>query len=113
MSGRAPFLRVLALALATLQLVSPALVVIADGVSVRDAVAEGVAHVESAGAKGCPQVHAPDCALCRYLSGASTLLPDASIVPPSARRTTRPAEVVARPRTASTLLPHGRAPPLG
>jgi hypothetical protein len=103
----------LAMAFATLQLVSPALVVIADGVSVRDAVAESVAHVESAGSTGCPQVHAPDCALCRYLSGASTLLPDAPIAPLSAEGTTRPAEVVARVRTAATLLPHGRAPPLG
>jgi hypothetical protein len=113
MSGRAPFLRMLAMAFATLQLVSPALVVIADGASVRDAVAESVAHVESAGSKGCPQVHAPDCALCRYLCGASTLLPDSAIAPPLAGRTMPPAEVVARPRTASTLLPHGRAPPLG
>ena len=112
MSGRAPFLRVLAMAFATLQLVSPALVVIADGVSIRDAVAESVAHVESTSSDACPQVHAPDCALCRYVSGSSTLLADASIVLPLAGRSATPADVSGRPRAASTLLPHGRAPPL-
>ena len=113
MSGRAPFTRMLALAFAILQLVSPTLVVIADGSSIRDAVAESIAHVESTSSDNCPRVHAPDCALCRYLSGTTASLSDASIVLPCAGRVATLTDISGLPRATTTLLPHGRAPPLG
>jgi len=112
MNGRAPFLRVLALALATLQVVSPALVVFADGSSMRNAVAESVSHVEGTSSDSCSQVHAPDCGLCRYLSGLTALLPQVHMA------VTAPDPASAAPGSlrlhisSVRFFPPGRAPPV-
>ena len=113
MSGRSHFRRILAIAFATLQLVSPALVVLADGVSVRDAVAESVAHVESTSSDSCPQVHTPDCALCRYVSGSSAPVSDGHLCVPQARQAPLLANADVLTFGTSALLPDGRAPPVG
>jgi len=103
----------LAMAFATLQLVSPALVVIADGTAIRGAVSESVAHVESASSESCPQIHNPDCALCRYLSGATGSTGDGGGALHLAESAPTYADTVVLAFGASIFLPHGRAPPLG
>ena len=112
MNGRSPRFRFLALAFAALQLVSPALVGIADGRSVRDAVAASIPHVEADGATGCPQVHLPDCALCRYLSAGASLVSGLPEAVPHQQRAAFDARASVTGAGATAFLPDGRAPPL-
>lgn len=113
MSGRSPFRRILAIAFATLQLVSPALIVLVDGASIREAVAESVAHVESTTSESCPQVHTPDCALCRYLSACSASVSDVQGCTPGTSQAAQVSATIVLTRGATALLPDGRAPPVG
>lgn len=113
MSGRSPFRRILVMAFATLQLVSPALIVLADGVSIRDAVAESVAHVESTTSESCPQVHTPDCALCRYLSASSASVSDVQAGTPGTSQVAAVTANIVLTLGSIALLPDGRAPPVG
>ena len=108
---RAPLIRVLALFWAVLQMASPAASAISDGLLASGNSAEQVAHVESATTNACPVVHAPDCAVCRYLSGSVgeavqcgvLQLPDVGIALPDGQYQTTYASAV--------VLPPGRAPP--
>jgi hypothetical protein len=93
--------------------VAPAIAGLADGWAVRDAVAAAVPHVESDGTTGCPQVHPPDCALCRYLSSTASLLPGVTEAPPRQQRVAFDARASASRTGTTAFLPDGRAPPLG
>ena len=75
MTGRTRLWRFLALSWAALQLASPALSSLAD--AGRATAGNPVAHVEATSSDACPLAHSPDCAMCRYLSGAASP-PDAS-----------------------------------
>ena len=110
MTRRKPLLRFLAVLWASLQFAMPALGSLADA---RFAAAAGdpVSHVESKSSASCPAVHAPDCAVCRYLSGGSSAPENAAAVHIDAAR----AGAQARTRSAiahvAVTLPDGRAPP--
>lgn len=103
--------RCLALVWAMLQLLSPGVSAIADGSLARESATSPLVHVEATGSEGCPEVHSPDCGVCRYLStgGELSAMPepaiggDGAVVPVEAR--------LASGSSALTILPHGRAPP--
>ena len=95
---------------AGLQVATPALSSLADA---RLAAAAGapVAHVESTSAASCPAIHAPDCAVCRYLSGAAAG-PDAPEArEPDAEDVRASIAQKRAPATRTVVLPDGRAPP--
>lgn len=103
--------RCLALVWAMLQLLSPGVSAIADGSLAKQSANAPMVHVEATGTEGCPEVHSPDCGVCRYLSTGGEL----PLVSPAALCETQdagPAAERATSRsTALTTLPHGRAPP--
>jgi hypothetical protein len=112
MKRRSPLLRLLAGAAALLQLTTPPLSAVADGLAARDSAGERVAHVESTTTSRCPVVHAPDCGVCRYLTtcgapplDAATPVVIAAVAPPA--RTN-----VSHSTPAAAVLPDGRAPPV-
>lgn len=105
-----PF-RFFALVWAVLQLASPGMSAVADGLAT-EAGANPAAHVEATTGKGCPVVHSPDCGMCRYLSQGARLQPVARIVLPQRASIAEPQVARFRPRHAATILPDGRAPPV-
>lgn len=110
MMRRTRLLRLLSVVWAGLQLAAPAIGSLADA---RLAAASGdaVAHVESTTSTTCPVFHAPDCAICRYLSGTAPL-PDA---PVAVAPIIEGARGVVGSNTGTSafalVLPDGRAPP--
>lgn len=111
MSGRHPFLRMLVMVGAAVQLLSPAVASIADGRMARESASSPLTHIEETSSATCPVVHAPDCGVCRYLSVAGTQS-RATAALLVAETTAAPACLVApSPGRAGTSLPDGRAPP--
>jgi hypothetical protein len=110
MTRRAPLLRFLALLWAGLQFAMPALGSLADA---RFAAAAGdpVSHVESTSSASCPAVHAPDCAVCRYLSGATPVPENAAAVNIDAEQAGAQARTRCAVAHVAIILPDGRAPP--
>ena len=99
--------------LATLQLVVPGALSIADArAEARSLAAEGRSHVEDHSTPRCPPAHGPDCGLCRFLSSTHG-------TPPSIAQTFSLGDVRATVRPVVTLggesaaraLPESRAPP--
>jgi hypothetical protein len=110
MTRRKPLLRFLALLWAGLQFTMPALGSLADA---RFAAAAGnpVAHVESKSSASCPAVHAPDCAVCRYLSGATPVPENAAAVNIVAELGSAHARTRCANAHVAVILPDNRAPP--
>jgi hypothetical protein len=110
MTRRKLLLRFLALLWAGLQLAMPALGSLADA-RIAAAAGDPVSHVESKSSASCPVIHAPDCAVCRYLSGTAPAPATASAADIDAERAG--ADVQARCAIAyvALVLPDGRAPP--
>ena len=96
---------------AAIQLLSPGIASIADGLLARENASGPLTHVEATTSATCPVVHPPDCGVCRYLSGTSAL--------PRVGPTALVGESVPFPRCARSrilaagvsILPNGRAPP--
>ena len=96
---------------AALQLLSPGVASIADGLIARDSASGPLTHVEATTSATCAVMHAPDCGVCRYLSAAS-LLP--RVAPPLVQFEPAPLPRCAEARaqwSGTTVLPDGRAPP--
>ena len=113
MRSRSVPLRLLALLWATLQLASPAAGAVADGQQFAKAGGGApAAHVESTSSEACPVVHAPDCAMCRYLSqNAGTVA--AATAPFSGRMQSADVRLERVPaRRPGAPPPNGRAPPV-
>jgi hypothetical protein len=105
-------LRILTFVLGTLQLASPSVSALADGMLALASVGRPTTHVEAVTQAACPMVHAPDCGLCRLLSltGCRDAAPPSlSATDPGRTGLRSPGErnVAAR----SIALPPGRAPP--
>jgi hypothetical protein len=111
MRKRTPAVRFVALLWAALQLASPGVSAIADGIAAGQSASASLSHVESTTTSSCPEIHAVDCAVCRYLSNAAAAVPGSSgwlelsvILPRVAlERASRVA--------AARSFPRGRAPP--
>jgi hypothetical protein len=111
MTGHKGFARFLALVCATVQLASPGLSAIADGLLARQNASQPLTHVESTTTATCPVVHPPDCAMCRYLSSAASLPSLTALALEFCAERQQPrAESLLRHGSPVTL-PHGRAPP--
>jgi hypothetical protein len=111
MQQRSALVRFFAIAWAVFQVASPAVGAIADG-RLAAANAFGPAtHVEATTSSSCPQVHSPDCAICRYLSGPASPLPPAAIGFAIRKdpRSTRAESMFAH--AGAIAFPPGRAPP--
>lgn len=112
MRRRTTFVRCLALVWATLQLASPGLSAIADGLLARASASGPSIHVEATSGASCPVVHSPDCAVCRYLSvsaSSDTAAPAFGWAETSQCGVVPDATTAAR--SAAFALPHGRGPP--
>ena len=109
---RAPFLRFLAVGWATLQLASPGLIAIADGISASASFAEAASHVEATGSESCPVPHSPDCAVCRYLSSGAAPPPHAALLIVNSTDLREPRADSRLRWNAAVVLPDGRAPPI-
>ena len=111
MQQRSAFVRFLAIGWATFQLASPAITALADGRLAAANASEPSTHVEATSTSSCPQVHSPDCAICRYLSGPISTLPPATIGLIVFRDAQAPRGESALLHTAALVLPPGRGPP--
>lgn len=112
MSGRGRWVRRLALAWAMVQLLTPAVSAIADGMLARDGATASRVHVEAPGSATCPEVHAPDCGVCRYLSTGSEATAGTPGLPVARRATVAVSSRAVAAATGDRLLPQGRAPPV-
>ena len=111
MSGRGRWTRCLAYVWAALQVLSPGASALADGLIARDTASAPLVHIEAPGSKTCPEVHPPDCGVCRYLSaGSEAPAPTAFMAVERAQVVPTPASV-ARHASPRAPLPPGRAPP--
>lgn len=112
MKRRTTLVRFLALVWATLQVASPALASIADGMLARESATSPSTHVEATTSASCPVVHSPDCGVCRYLSAAGSN--DAG-APALGWEGASQCGIISSATTialsAAVVLPHGRAPP--
>ena len=96
---------------AAIQLLSPGVAAIADGLLATESASQPLTHIEASTTAKCPVVHAPDCGVCRYLSSVPTLARGSALVEvrtaaimPACAETLAPTSIV-------TTLPNGRAPP--
>ena len=112
MSGHGRWARRLALVWAMVQLLTPGVSAIADGMLARENAAAPLVHVEAAGSANCPEVHSPDCGVCRYLSTGSEMTPGASSLPVAREALATISARVASAASGDRLLPQGRAPPV-
>jgi hypothetical protein len=96
---------------AALQLALPGAAAWADA-RLDAASTHATAHIESHTTKSCARIHAPDCALCHFLS-APTLTGRAIRfrLDVAASRTARPAALASFRSATDRLLPQPRAPP--
>jgi len=111
MARRPPGVRALWLAAAVLQLALPGAAAWADA-RLDMAEAHAVAHIESHTTNSCARIHAPDCALCHFLTAPAvatraTTLPGAG----KAERLSQRADPAAFPHRQSRPHPQPRAPP--
>lgn len=72
---------------------------------------EPVSHVEATSSAACPAAHAPECGVCRYLSGPSALPDDGPRTDAATRGNESPGASLAYPGSRTLALPRGRAPP--
>jgi len=108
---RAPGVRVVWLLGAALQLALPGATAWADA-RLDAAGAHATAHIESHTAKSCARIHAPDCALCHYLSApVASRSPSRAPVDAAPERSRVIAEPVAIAGGRSRPHPQPRAPP--
>jgi hypothetical protein len=113
MKRRTTLIRFLALVWATLQLASPGLASIADGMLARESASSPSTHVETTTSASCPVVHSPDCAVCRYLSASGSNAPAAAAFSWKAASQCRViADATTIALSTAVALPHGRAPPI-
>lgn len=112
MKRRTTLVRFLALVWATLQLASPGLASIADGMLARESASSPSTHVEATTSASCPVVHPPECAVCRYLSASRS---NGAVTPEVGWADASDCGVIPDTTTvalsAAVVLPHGRAPP--
>ena len=111
MIRRHPALRMLVMVGAAIQLLSPGVASIADGLLARENATGPLTHIESKTTAKCPVVHAPDCGVCRYLSAASAVPRVAPSLPLSEAAAHPRCAAVWAPTRSPSLLPNGRAPP--
>ncbi len=111
MKRRTAFVRILTLLCAALQLASPAFSAVAHGKLASDNASGPAMHVEATTTASCPVVHAPDCAVCRYLTTPAAGPPDPAVVSDRECEASPPKAVVWGTRSAPHALPPGRAPP--
>lgn len=112
MSRRGTWARCIALIWATLQLLSPGVSAIADGALALESASAPLVHVEATGSASCPEVHSPDCGVCRVLSTGGPLAASPGIALAATRDGSALVCRVAELTSATTVLPHGRAPPV-
>ena len=112
MSRRSTSVRILAILWAALQFASPGASAIADGMLAASNAAGPTTHVEATTTASCPVVHAPDCGVCRYLSGPAAVnrISAFAIALLTEKRELRTESSVTS--VALAALPHGRAPPV-
>lgn len=110
MTRRDALARALVLVWATFQLLAPGATSIAHGLSSLESSAAPV-HVEATGSASCPEVHAPGCGVCRYLTSCSDRPGHGPIVAVMPARLTLPFALEAGHPSVATVLPPGRAPP--
>lgn len=111
MARRALPIRILVVVLAMLQVALPGIGAIADGRVAVAAAAGQYAHVEESSSATCPVAHAPDCAVCRFLSAGAMgcdVAPGALLLGDAGAVAEAPPEPVA---TAAVRLPDARGPP--
>lgn len=104
--------RLLALVWATLQLASPGVSAAADAFVASEAASAPQSHVEAPDNTSCPEVHSPDCGVCRYLSTGMEPVPGGALIPAAHRVVAPAASRVALESAPGVSLPHGRAPPV-
>ena len=111
MTRRSPVIRLLALLWATLQIASPGLGALADGLLAAQT-RDPASHVEATTSGRCPVVHAPDCGLCRQLTTAVAVPPRFALELPIVAAAG--VAIVATGEPPRAVVPHrwGRAPPL-
>jgi len=108
---RAPGVRVVWLLGAALQLALPGAAAWADA-RLDAAGAHATAHIESHTAKSCARIHAPDCALCHYLSApVASRSPSRAPADAAPERSRVIAEPIAVAGARSRPHPQPRAPP--
>lgn len=112
MTRRTALFRKLALAWALLHVALPGAGAVADGLLMRASAGEQVAHVESTTTSSCPVVHAPDCGVCRYLSGCTSLSATGALPASIASASAGMDAGISVPPDRSVVLPDNRAPPL-
>lgn len=112
MSRRGTWARGIALIWATLQLVSPGVSAIADGTLALESASAPLVHVEATGSASCPEVHSPDCGVCRYLSTGGQVATASGLALRAGRDQSALVFRVAAVPSATAALPHGRAPPV-
>ena len=76
-----------------------------------DNAGEPVSHVEATSTSACPAAHAPNCGVCRYLSGPSALPDGGARAAAGTRGDEPPGASLAYPGSRTVALPRGRAPP--
>jgi hypothetical protein len=109
MTGHTRLWRFLALSWAALQLAAPAVSSLADARLA--AAGNAIAHVEASSSDTCPLAHSPDCAMCRYLSGAASPA-DASPAPAvHGGAAAMPIDAGRDAGRVAVILPDCRAPP--
>lgn len=111
MKRRSALARTLVLLCAALQLASPGFSAIAHGKLAGQSASGPATHVEATGSAGCPVVHSPDCAVCRYMSTATPGGTGPELFFSYATATVPPGTVAWIARAVPHALPPGRAPP--
>ena len=111
-SQRPPGARVLWLLAAALQLLLPGAAAWADA-RLDAAGAHATAHIESHTAKSCARIHAPDCAVCHFLT-APAVTSRATVIrlEVSARQVPLPVASAGAARALARPHPQPRAPPV-
>ena len=111
MSKPSPALQACWLIIAVLQLVLPGAAALADA-QLDAAGAHAKAHIESHTTSACARIHAPDCALCQFLTAPVTPgRPNPFRFARAADRAYDLAAPPAPPRSFARLHPPPRAPP--
>ena len=96
---------------AAVQLLSPGIAAVADGLLAAVNASRPLTHIEASTTAKCPVVHAPDCGVCRYLSSSSTLARVVQPLPVLQDAPVSPNAIACAPASNATTLPDGRAPP--
>ena len=111
-SQRPPGARVLWLLAAALQLLLPGAAALADA-RLDAAGTHATAHIESHSSKSCARIHAPDCALCHFLSApAVTARTVALRLNVADKRPLLGTGPTTQPRPLARPHPQPRAPPV-